>query len=200
MPRPGRLRIGLVDAHPSRRSRRPGMRAGRARCAPSCWTSWDTTSRKRRWPPSKTGFGPAFRVIIAANQRALIEAYAHKIGRRPAPDELEKVTWLFFESGAQSSAADYARAVAAVHRTGRQVARLFETLRPDAHPDAAQAAAAHRRVQHDDRRSRCVRPRGGVLHLLHRARQRRRQSRASRCRCTGAGGLPVGVQLIGRYG
>ncbi len=74
------------------------------------------------------GFGPAFRVIIAGNQRMVIEAYAQKIGRSPGPDELEKITRLFFESGAQSSAADYARAVVAVHRTGRQVAKLFETF------------------------------------------------------------------------
>ena len=58
----------------------------------------------------------------------VIEAYAQKIGRSPGPDELEKITWLFFEAGAQSSAADYARAVVAVHRTGRQVAKLFESF------------------------------------------------------------------------
>ncbi len=72
------------------------------------------------------GFGPGFRVIIAGNQRALIEAYATKIGRQPALEDLEKVTWLFFESGAKASAADYARAITAVHHTGRQFARLFE--------------------------------------------------------------------------
>jgi len=72
------------------------------------------------------GFGPAFRVIVAGNQRALIEARAADVGRQPAPDDLEKVTWLFFESGAKASAADYARAVTALHHTGRQFARLLD--------------------------------------------------------------------------
>jgi Asp-tRNA(Asn)/Glu-tRNA(Gln) amidotransferase A subunit family amidase len=71
-------------------------------------------------------FGPAFRIVIAGNIRTAIELYANKIGRQPSPEEFEKITWMFFESGAKASAADYARAVLAIHRTGRQVARWFE--------------------------------------------------------------------------
>ena len=88
-------------AHRSRRRQSTRNASGRCVMPPRCWMASDTTSRKPRWLPSKTGFGPAFRVIIAGNQRATIETYAQKIGRSPAPDELEKVTWLFFEAGAQ---------------------------------------------------------------------------------------------------
>jgi len=69
---------------------------------------------------------PGFRLVIAGNMRAAIEAHAAKIGRVPVPAEFEKVTWMFFESGATANAADYARAVLAIHRTGRMVGRFFE--------------------------------------------------------------------------
>ena len=69
---------------------------------------------------------PGFRLVIAGNVRAGIDAYAQQTGRKPTPAEFEKVTWMFFESGAKGSAADYARAVMAIHRTGRMVGRFFE--------------------------------------------------------------------------
>src|SRR6185295_8975906 len=47
-------------------------------------------------------FGPSFRLVIGANVRAGIEAYAQQAGRKPVPEEFEKVTWMFFESGAST--------------------------------------------------------------------------------------------------
>jgi Asp-tRNA(Asn)/Glu-tRNA(Gln) amidotransferase A subunit family amidase len=72
------------------------------------------------------GFGPAFRVIIAGNVRAAIDFHAEKLGRNPGPDDLEKVTWAMYETGVRATAADYARSIVAVHHTGRQFAALFE--------------------------------------------------------------------------
>ncbi len=69
---------------------------------------------------------PGFRTIIAGNVRASIDSHAMKTGATPSAELLEKITWMFFESGAQASAADYARAVLAVHQTGRLVGRFFE--------------------------------------------------------------------------
>jgi Asp-tRNA(Asn)/Glu-tRNA(Gln) amidotransferase A subunit family amidase len=70
--------------------------------------------------------GPGFRMVIAGNTRAAIDLHAAKTGNRPEPEKFEKVTWALFEAGARSSAAEYARAVLAVHRTGRMVGRFFE--------------------------------------------------------------------------
>jgi Asp-tRNA(Asn)/Glu-tRNA(Gln) amidotransferase A subunit family amidase len=70
--------------------------------------------------------GPAFRMVIAGNTRAAIDLHAAKTGSRPGPEKFEKVTWALFEAGARASAAEYARAVLAVHRTGRMVGRFFE--------------------------------------------------------------------------
>jgi Asp-tRNA(Asn)/Glu-tRNA(Gln) amidotransferase A subunit family amidase len=73
-------------------------------------------------------FGAAFRVVIAGNVRAAVEAHAVKIGRQPQTGDLEGVTAAMFEAGAKASAADYARAVLTIHRTGRVVARWFESF------------------------------------------------------------------------
>ena len=70
--------------------------------------------------------GPGFRMVIAGNTRAAIDLHAAKTGNRPGPEKFEKVTWALFEAGAKASAAEYARAVLAVHRTGRMVGRFFE--------------------------------------------------------------------------
>ena len=52
--------------------------------------------------------------------------FAKDRASQPSPEEFEKITWMFFESGAKVSASDYAQAVLAIHRTGRQVARWFD--------------------------------------------------------------------------
>ena len=70
--------------------------------------------------------GPGFRTVIAGNTRVAIDLYAAKTGARPGPGEFEKLTWAFFEAGAKASAAEYANAVLAVHRTGRMVGHFFE--------------------------------------------------------------------------
>ena len=70
--------------------------------------------------------GPAFRTVIGGNTRVAIESYAAKAGRPPSAEYFEKITWLMYESGETATAADYARAVQVLHRTGRMVARFFE--------------------------------------------------------------------------
>jgi len=70
--------------------------------------------------------GPAFRTVIGGNTRVAIESYAAKAGRPPSAEHFEKITWLMYESGETATAADYARAVQVLHRTGRMVARFFE--------------------------------------------------------------------------
>ena len=69
--------------------------------------------------------GPGFRTVIAANTRVAIDLHAAKTGSQPRPSDFEKLTWSFFEAGARASAAEYVRAVLAVHRTGRMVGRFF---------------------------------------------------------------------------
>ena len=124
---PGRLRIGLVTRTAAGEAVDPECERA-VRDAARLLEEMGHFIEETPLATIEEGFGPAFRVIVAGNQRMIIEAYAQKLGRAPGADDLEKITRLFFEMGAQSSAADYARAVVAVHRTGRQVAKLFETF------------------------------------------------------------------------
>jgi amidase len=122
---PGRLRIAFATRTP----------AGE-QVAPECQQAVAETARLlegvgHRLEEVKLDFVPeelriAFQTVIAGNTRVAIESYAAKLGRQPSPEAFERITWLLFESGATASAADYARAVQVLHRTGRMVARFFE--------------------------------------------------------------------------
>jgi amidase len=71
--------------------------------------------------------GAATRTIIGANVRAQLETRAAALGRPLTAADVERVTWARAEDGLKATAADYARAMGVVHRTGRAVARFFVT-------------------------------------------------------------------------
>jgi amidase/6-aminohexanoate-cyclic-dimer hydrolase len=146
------------------------------------------------------GFGPAFRVIIAGNVRAAIDFHAEKLRRNPGPDDLEKVTWAMYEAGARATAADYARAIVAVHRTGRQVAALFrdfDLLLTPTLPRPPQALGVFSMMSNDlDAYARDVAFFTSFTAIANIAGN----PAASLPLHWTPEGLPVGVQLIGRYG
>ena len=64
---------------------------------------------------------PTFLALIAAN--TVVNLGSHPTaGRPPRADEVERVTWLTAEKGERVGGADYARATQAAHRLGRQMA------------------------------------------------------------------------------
>jgi Asp-tRNA(Asn)/Glu-tRNA(Gln) amidotransferase A subunit family amidase len=145
-------------------------------------------------------FGPAFRIVIGGNIRTVVELYANKIGRQPTPEEFEKITWMFFESGAKASAADYARAVLAIHRTGRQVARWFDNYDIVLSPTLADLPAkiGVLDMNTDD-------PEGYGRHVAQYTAFTAPYNASGNPAATvplhwAGNGLPVGVQLGGRYG
>ena len=69
--------------------------------------------------------GRATLVIIGANLRAAIEMRAAALGREPVPADVERITWSRAMHGHTARAADYARAIGVMHRTGRAVAPFF---------------------------------------------------------------------------
>jgi Asp-tRNA(Asn)/Glu-tRNA(Gln) amidotransferase A subunit family amidase len=69
--------------------------------------------------------GEATLVIIDANIRATLEARAAALGRELVPGDVERLTWAHAVGGEKARAADYARSMGVVHRTGRVVARFF---------------------------------------------------------------------------
>jgi Asp-tRNA(Asn)/Glu-tRNA(Gln) amidotransferase A subunit family amidase len=68
----------------------------------------------------------AARVLVAANVTFTLEARAAALGRPLAESDVERMTWSRVIDAGNMSAADYARSVWVVHRTGRMVARFFQ--------------------------------------------------------------------------
>jgi amidase/6-aminohexanoate-cyclic-dimer hydrolase len=148
----------------------------------------------------EAGFGAAFRVIIAGNTRMAIDLHAARIGRQPGSDELENVTRAMFEAGAKASAADYARAVVAVHRTGRQLAALFQAydllLTPTLPKPPQPIGVFNMMVSDLDTYAREVAHMTSFTAIVNLAGN----PAASLPLHWTPEGLPVGVQLIARYG
>jgi amidase len=67
----------------------------------------------------------AAKVVMAAHTRALLEARAESVGRPAGPEDVERYTWSTAEYGRRKTAADYARAIAVMHRVGRAIGRFF---------------------------------------------------------------------------
>jgi amidase/6-aminohexanoate-cyclic-dimer hydrolase len=122
----GPLRIGLALRTPAGETVDPECERAAREAARLC-ESLGHRVEEVRLEGMPEEFGAAFRVIIAGNIRAAVEAHAAKLGRQPQPGDLEGVTAAMFDAGAKASAADYARAVLTIHKTGRAVARWFES-------------------------------------------------------------------------
>ena len=73
----------------------------------------------------RDALGQATRIIIGANVRAALDAGAKARGRALEAADVERVTWDYAGLGGAHTAADYARSMGVVHRTGRAVARFF---------------------------------------------------------------------------
>jgi Asp-tRNA(Asn)/Glu-tRNA(Gln) amidotransferase A subunit family amidase len=123
----GQLRIGLALRTPSGEAIDPECERAVRDAARLC-ESLGHRVEEVRLDGMPEEFGAAFRVIIAGNIRAAVEMHAVKIGRQPQAGDLEGVTAAMFDAGAKASAADYARAVLTIHKTGRAVARWFENV------------------------------------------------------------------------
>jgi amidase len=67
----------------------------------------------------------AMRVIAGANVRMLLDRRAATLGRELTADDVEKITWSLATEGLEATAADYARSILVLHRTGRAVGRFF---------------------------------------------------------------------------
>ncbi len=69
--------------------------------------------------------GEASLIIVSANIHAALEARAAVLGRELAAGDVERLTWARAMDGHTARAADYARSIGVIHRTGRVVARFF---------------------------------------------------------------------------
>ena len=74
----------------------------------------------------EAAWGQASRTIVVASVAFTLEMRAAALRRPLSQDDVERITWERVQEARAFSAADYARAVHTVHRTGRAVARFLE--------------------------------------------------------------------------
>ena len=144
--------------------------------------------------------GAATLIVIGGNLRATMEARAQALGRPLSESDVERITWIRAMDGHTARAADYAHAIGVMHRTGRQVAPFFRrfdvlltpTMCQPPHPlgvidmmttdAAAYNKAVLGTIAFTSLWNSCGNPAMSVPLAWSR------------------GGLPLGVQFVGRFG
>ena len=121
---PGRLRIALATASWNGAPVDPECAAAATDAARLC-ESLGHHVEEARPDHNHEALAQATRIIIGANVRAALDAGAKARGRAVEAGDVERVTWEFAALGVSHTAADYARSIGVVHRTGRAVARFF---------------------------------------------------------------------------
>jgi amidase len=114
---PRRLRIALTTAPWNGQPVHPEC-AEAARAATSLYETLGHRVEEARPEINAPALGLATRIIISANIRVVLEARAAALGRELSADDVERVTWARAVDGRTYAAADYARAIGIVHRTG----------------------------------------------------------------------------------
>jgi amidase len=123
--RPNQLRIALS----------PGLPQGGV-AHPECVASANEAARlceglghilEERAPTTNfADIANAVRATLAASVRASVDGRAMTLGRRPSEDDLESVTWAIYQGAERLRADDYVKALAVIHRSGRDLASFFE--------------------------------------------------------------------------
>jgi Asp-tRNA(Asn)/Glu-tRNA(Gln) amidotransferase A subunit family amidase len=121
---PGRLHIALATASWNGAPVDPECAAAATDAARLC-ESLGHHVEEARPDYNHEALGQATRIVIGANVRAALDVGAKARGRAVEAGDVERVTWEFAALGASHTAADYARSIGVVHRTGRAVARFF---------------------------------------------------------------------------
>jgi len=121
---PGRLRIALATASWNGAPVDPECAAAATDAARLC-ESLGHHVEDARPDFDRDALAQATRLIIGANVRAALDMGAKARGRAVEAGDVERVTWEFAAVGGAHTAADYARSIGVVHRTGRAVGRFF---------------------------------------------------------------------------
>jgi amidase/6-aminohexanoate-cyclic-dimer hydrolase len=122
---PGRLRIALTTTPWIAGPVDPEC-AEAARAAARLCESLGHHVEEARPQVEEAAWGMASRIIVVASLTFVLETRAAALGRPLSQDDVERITWERVQEARAFSAADYARAINIVHRTGRAVARFLE--------------------------------------------------------------------------
>lgn len=124
---PGRLRVGLTTHG------RPGATvdadcAEAARRTAALLTELGHDVTEVSLPIDWEEFLPAFGIVTGTHIAASVAARAAQLGRQAGPEDLEKAALVQVALAAERRATDYVAAVQTLHRLGRKVGELFETI------------------------------------------------------------------------
>jgi len=121
---PGRLRIGFTDRPWNGHAVDPECSTAVRAAAHLCEELGHRVEEARpEWDePARAA---AAMVIVGAHTLAQLRLRGEALGRDVRPDDVEPGVWAVAEVGRKNGAADYARAIGVMHRTGRAVGRFF---------------------------------------------------------------------------
>ena len=193
---PGSLRVGICTGAP-----------GGIGVEPACRDAAEATALRLEalghrvepvgWPFAPELLAAAQSAVIAPNIAASLEERIAARGRPLEPGELEPVSLTIVEWGRSATAVDYVRSVNAAHAVGRAMARLFDSIDVMVTPTLAALPPTIGTVNGQD----VERFVEGVAPLV---------AFTAVCNLSGqpamslpldaAGGIPVGTQVIGRFG
>ena len=196
---PGRLRIALTTTPWIEGPVDPEC-AEAARAAGRLCESLGHHIEEARPQIDEAGWLKATLVIVTASLTFTLETRAAALGRTLRPDDVERITWERVELAKTFSAADYARAIHTVHRTGRVVARFLEgydvlitpTMAKPPHPLGVLSLSSTDSAAFIAARSASV----GFTSLFNSSGHPAMSVPLAMSR----GGLPLGVQFVARFG
>jgi len=193
---PPPLRVGLCLAPPSG-----------AAVDPACLAAAEATARRCEalghrvaavaFPAATADAAAAQGTIISVHVAVTVDARAAALGRAVGPDDLEPVTAAMCGRGRAFSGAEYVTAVQAMHRVGRAMGELFDTIDVLITPMLGRPPVPLGTLDTRDpprfgREIGSVTPFAGLANLTGQP--------AMTLPLDGTGGLPVGTQVLGRFG
>jgi amidase/6-aminohexanoate-cyclic-dimer hydrolase len=143
---------------------------------------------------------PAMGAISGSHIGAAIDRRARELGREVGPDDVEGVARAVYALGRTRGAWDYVDAVATVHRVGREVGQFFETVDVVVTPTLATVAPRIGEMFADVEDLAAWGARAGRVSGFLGLANATGQPAMSLPLHTAADGMPIGVQVMGRFG
>jgi len=196
---PPRLRVGVVTASPSGSAVDPECVAAAEHAARLCAELGHRVDAVTI-PVDGDSFIEHFINVWAAGNAWTLSWWERRVGRAAAPEDLEPLTWALCEMGRSIDAPRYLASVEALQRLSRSVAAMFESLDVVVTPTLAELPVELGTFDSP--------PDEPLLGLLRAATftpftplfNVTGQPAASLPLWTSQGGLPVGVQVVTRFG
>ena len=196
---PGRLRIALQTEAFNGADTDPECAAA-ARAAAKLLEGLGHSVEEAALAVDAQAFARASQVIIAANLRATVMDRTAALGRELRDDDLEPFTRMMVDAAAGADAAEYARSIKTIHALGRQVegflARYDVLLTPTL---AAPPCELGRLSLRNPDRAGLIESLGRTIGYTQLFNASGHPS-ASLPLAWSAAGLPIGVQISGRFG